>query len=850
MSNDRSPFLSSVVRHLHKQRSKRETQGKALTVTTLGSGSDNSTPDVPTEIQPQPSDSTARLSTGASTKGALAVPALGNDDYWKFCRPEPGSKSLADATEKAASLCERLTVANDPLDSAGSAWNELCVAREQLQVSFNCASPLVRKPWFRAVQTLGNIYELLGDYDMAEEILYSACPRLPLTQTAADKPFPRDTMEALLSYLRVATTIGRDLARVEECVRVLPWILLDRIGTEDCRHSALFSLIRTLNYRGCHEDASTQLKIFEAISSSEDRQRDADYLLQKAIATACHDPRSESHAPFVDAFIVSSSMFGIWHRQTLEILHHFARALKALGLQDAPLQLLAKACHGSYYASGVSHPQTVRMFEELQTCEDSFTVIQSLRQLTNDRFSRKRAWSVAFEHSYLITPIELLNPIIHIDFDRVSRTLEGLDKRTDLNDRARYNIRRNLAWCAIEQNRLFAASTALSSLYGSLHELSTRNVAVEAFRATLAIDEAICSAKGSDRNFLRQRTKSVYSGFKEFPKERSYQTKALLRRMTEYRLTHFTRDEVYSGPSLLIETNREPLGSGSSATVDTVKIGQKSYARKSINLPRQMQRQRSRREDIQKEIKIFHALDHPHVVRVLLTYEETSRFSIIMLPLADCDLETFLANNTCKTNKQISLVSKWMVCLVNTLAYIHSKNIRHRDIKPRNVLVKGEKIYFTDFGSGHIFDDGGNSTTDGISYGHTRAYCAPEVIRNESRNRSSDVFSLGCVLVEMAVWSSGIVIQDYFDGIRAETNSTDIVSYHDSTARIRNWIKNTTLLTHQTRDVCDQVLAYMTRRKPEMRWTAVQVSNVLSKLNAPAGCTKCGIDLWVSSAQD
>ena len=176
---------------------------------------------------------------------------------------------------------------------------------------------------------------------------------------------------------------------------------------------------------------------------------------------------------------------------------------------------------------------------------------------------------------------------------------------------------------------------------------------------------------------------------------------------------------VFSEPPLVSETNRERLGSGSFAIVDAVMIGETFHARKSISLPRQNQHRL--REDIQTETKIIHALDHPYVVRVLFTYEETRSFSIVMHPLADCDLETYLITKTCDSAREEDLIWKWMACLVNTLAFIHSKDIRHKDIKPRNVLIKGEKVYFTDFGSGHIFSDGGNSTTEGLAYGHTRA---------------------------------------------------------------------------------------------------------------------------------
>ncbi|KAF1841652.1 kinase-like protein, partial [Cucurbitaria berberidis CBS 394.84] len=191
------------------------------------------------------------------------------------------------------------------------------------------------------------------------------------------------------------------------------------------------------------------------------------------------------------------------------------------------------------------------------------------------------------------------------------------------------------------------------------------------------------------------------------------------------------------------------LGTGAYAVVDSVKIGTKLYARKSVFLPRY--NQKSIRNTIQNELSVIRTLDHPHIVQVHLTYEDKTRFFIVMRPLADCDLEAFLEEHTQRppTQAQQDMVWRWFLCLSNTLTFIHSKGIRHKDIKPRNILVKGDEVIFADFGSSHDFLDEGNSTTEGPAFGHTKMYCAPEVIANGKRGRSADVFSLGCIFTEL-----------------------------------------------------------------------------------------------------
>lgn len=117
---------------------------------------------------------------------------------------------------------------------------------------------------------------------------------------------------------------------------------------------------------------------------------------------------------------------------------------------------------------------------------------------------------------------------------------------------------------------------------------------------------------------------------------------------------------------------------------------------------------------------------------------------------SDCDLAAFLEQDY--QHDKDSMVWKWLICISNALAFIRFKGVRHKNIKPRNMLVKGEEIFFTDFGSSHAFIGEGNSTTEGPSFGHTKMYCAPAVIHQGKRNRSTDVFSLGCVFTQLLVW--------------------------------------------------------------------------------------------------
>ena len=58
-------------------------------------------------------------------------------------------------------------------------------------------------------------------------------------------------------------------------------------------------------------------------------------------------------------------------------------------------------------------------------------------------------------------------------------------------------------------------------------------------------------------------------------------------------------------------------------------------------------------------------------------------------------------------------------------------------------------VFFTDFGYSLDSSPLSQSATEGRPSFVTRRYCAPEVLEHERRDSSSDVWSLGCVLIEV-----------------------------------------------------------------------------------------------------
>ena len=199
------------------------------------------------------------------------------------------------------------------------------------------------------------------------------------------------------------------------------------------------------------------------------------------------------------------------------------------------------------------------------------------------------------------------------------------------------------------------------------------------------------------------------------------------------------------------------LGTGGFAQVEKVvsTITFRQYARKLFHR-RTFGRFQDSLVDFVNELNALKRVRHQHIVEIVGSYTDPRYAALIMSPVADCDLSDFLKMATSLRN--MSLLRTFFGCLATAVSHLHSVRIRHKDIKPHNVLVKDGTVLLTDFG---ISRDCNNtrSTTEGPTT-RTQKYCAPEVADESPRNFSSDIWSLGCVYLEMISVLKGYSLED------------------------------------------------------------------------------------------
>ncbi|KAI9702303.1 MAG: hypothetical protein M1836_000782 [Candelina mexicana] len=188
---------------------------------------------------------------------------------------------------------------------------------------------------------------------------------------------------------------------------------------------------------------------------------------------------------------------------------------------------------------------------------------------------------------------------------------------------------------------------------------------------------------------------------------------------------------------------------------------------------------------IKSEVEIIHRLRHRHLVTIKLTYRWNNHFCLIIEPVADMDLEAFLysldsTDRAERSDEQLALLVRWHGCLVDVLAYLYMQRIRHKDIKPPNILVKGSNVYLTDFGVAKDLVD--ETTTATYGRAGTPMYCAPEVVSMDRHGRSADVFSMGAIFLELSTILVGKTLVE-FKEFREPPGEQSYAGNTDSTLR-------------------------------------------------------------------
>ena len=153
------------------------------------------------------------------------------------------------------------------------------------------------------------------------------------------------------------------------------------------------------------------------------------------------------------------------------------------------------------------------------------------------------------------------------------------------------------------------------------------------------------------------------------------------------------------------------------------------------------------RKRFAREAQAAAAVVNPHVIAIHHV-QPTGRLPFLIMPLLTG--ESLAQRLKSRAPLELTEVLRIGMQAAVGLAAAHDQGLVHRDVKPANIfLEKGvERVVITDFGLARAADDV-SMTRLGVVAG-TPEYMSPEQARGEALDGRSDLFSLGCVLYEMA----------------------------------------------------------------------------------------------------
>ncbi|KNZ44308.1 hypothetical protein VP01_92g13 [Puccinia sorghi] len=218
-----------------------------------------------------------------------------------------------------------------------------------------------------------------------------------------------------------------------------------------------------------------------------------------------------------------------------------------------------------------------------------------------------------------------------------------------------------------------------------------------------------------------------------------------------------------------------------------------------------------------REIEFLKELQHTNIVQYLDSSADDSFFNIFLEYVPGGSVSTLLKNYG---SFEEALVNTFTRQILEGLNYLHSKEIIHRDIKGANILVDNKGVIkISDFGISKRVEDNLLSTAriHRPSLQGSVFWMAPEVVKQTSYTRKADIWSLGCLIVEMLTgehpWASLTQMQAIF---RIGSFATPEIP-DDISDECTDLLKQTFLIDHHARPTAMELSNHAFFRQDEKK---------------------------------
>ncbi|NIM17151.1 MAG: protein kinase [Candidatus Aminicenantes bacterium] len=155
-------------------------------------------------------------------------------------------------------------------------------------------------------------------------------------------------------------------------------------------------------------------------------------------------------------------------------------------------------------------------------------------------------------------------------------------------------------------------------------------------------------------------------------------------------------------------------------------------------------------EELKREISLASGIVHPNVVNVLSLEAQDGQYFIVMEYISGESLEKKIARVEDRKLPEAEVI-RIMKKAAEGIIEAHGKNVIHRDLKPRNIMVSADgQVKILDFGVSHRMT---RSMTELTGWGATGTwpYMAPEQLSNNfgRENQQVDVWGFGVTMYQL-----------------------------------------------------------------------------------------------------
>ncbi|KAI8003168.1 Mitogen-activated protein kinase 16 [Camellia lanceoleosa] len=192
---------------------------------------------------------------------------------------------------------------------------------------------------------------------------------------------------------------------------------------------------------------------------------------------------------------------------------------------------------------------------------------------------------------------------------------------------------------------------------------------------------------------------------------------------------------------------------------------------------------------ILREIKLLRLLRHPDIVEIKHILLPPSRREFkdiyVVFELMESDLHQVIKANDDLTPEHYQF---FLYQLLRGLKYIHTANVFHRDLKPKNILANADcKLKICDFGLARVAFNDTPTAIFWTDYVATRWYRAPELCGSffSKYTPAIDIWSIGCIFAELLTGKPLFPGKNVVHQLDLMTDLLGIPS-PESIARIRN----------------------------------------------------------------